>query len=335
MTIRIDRMRLARDAVDERLLGLLETSLRSVDPRELVRKSVSRVEDCLRVCGHEIPLTGRRAWVLAVGKAALSMAGALSDVLGSALAGGMVLTRHGYGGHLEGLPVAEAGHPIPDEAGFAASSQIAQLADSLGERDIVFCLVSGGGSALLAAPADGLGLNDLRETTALLLHSGLPIDEMNIVRRHLSALQGGGLAARLWPAQAVTLILSDVVSGGPEAIASGPTVADPSTFHDARRALEHGGVLDQVPEGVRRRIRDGYAGHLPETVKPGDPVLQNGIVQTIGSNRTLWRPPVVWEIRSGTGSNDFPTPLSEKRAMQAERWRSAPSSGSRQRGSPC
>ena len=287
MSIRVDRDRLARDAGGERLIGLLEASMDSVDPGELIRKSVLCSRDRLHVCGREISPPARRLWVFAVGKAALAMAAALVDVAGNRLAGGYVLTRHGYGGSLRGLPVAEGGHPIPDEAGFEASSRISRTADRLGEDDVAFCLISGGGSALLAAPADGLGLEDLRETTALLLHSGLPIDEMNAVRRHLSSLQGGGLAAKLWPARTVTLILSDVVLGGPEAIASGPTVADPSTFADARSILERASLWERVPDAVRLRIRNGCAGRVPETVKPGDRALARGIVEMVGSNRTI------------------------------------------------
>ena len=284
---RIDRNRL-RDAVDRgRLLDLLEAGLRAIEPGRLVRAAVTCDGASLRF-GDRVHDAGRgRVWILSVGKAALAMASAAVGVLGPHLAGGLAITRYGYGGIVAGLRVFEAGHPFPDRHGLLASREVVDWIDRVDDGDLVLCLLSGGGSALLARPPDEIDVEELATTTRILLESGAAIDEINTVRRHLSRLQGGRLARLLDPAEVWTLALSDVVGDRLEAIASGPTVPDPTTFRDAWRVLEARRLLGAVPPSVRTYLERGLTGQVPETPKPGDPAFARTLARVIGGNRTI------------------------------------------------
>lgn len=180
---------------------------------------------------------------------------------------GICVTRHGYGRHLRRIRCVEAGHPVPDAAGLAATADVLALAAGAGTDDLALVLVSGGGSANWIAPAEGLGIADKQALTKALLASGAPISDINTVRKHLSRIKGGRLAAVLHPAPSLTLCISDVPGDDPALIASGPTVPDPTTAEDAYAALRRWGI--DVPERVRA-VLDGPAG---ETPKPGDPVF--------------------------------------------------------------
>ena len=186
-----------------------------------------------------------------------------------ASATGIVVTRYGYAVPCRKIEIVEAAHPVPDTAGLAAARRILDAVADLGPDDLVVALISGGGSALLALPADGLTLADKQDVSRALLKSGATISEMNCVRRHLSAIKGGRLAAACHPARVVTLLLSDVPGDNPIDIASGPTVADPTTCADALEVLRRYAI--DVPANVFR-VLDSGAG---ETVKPGDPRLAN------------------------------------------------------------
>lgn len=217
-----------------------------------------------RIVARHLPPPPRgRTIVLGAGKAAAAMARAVEDHWPGPLEG-LVVTRYGHAVPCERIEVVEAAHPVPDAAGEAAAARILDLARSAGEDDLVLCLISGGASALLALPAPGLTLADKQATNAALLRSGADIAQMNIVRRHLSAIKGGRLAAAAHPARVVSLIISDVPGDDPLAIASGPTVADPTTFADARSVLSRHGI--DVPEAVRRVLAEAR----DETPKPGD-----------------------------------------------------------------
>ncbi len=282
--IRFDRSRMRAGFERDLVLDLLESGFAAIDPRCCVREVLSRDVDRLRVGSTVFKMSGGSIWTIAIGKAAVPMAGAVSEWLGSTLAGGIVVTRYGCGGSVEGLRVLEAGHPIPDENGLRAAAAIGELSDGVGPRDLVLCLLSGGGSALLGAPPEGVSLGDLAATTRLLLESGAAIDEINTVRRHLSTLQGGRLARRLRPASVITLVLSDVIGDRLEAIASGPTVPDPSTFDDAIGVLLRHRLWQQLPAVVRDHMARGAAGETGETPKPGDPAFQGTAVEIVGDN---------------------------------------------------
>ncbi|MGE5516569.1 MAG: glycerate kinase type-2 family protein [Bacteroidota bacterium] len=207
-----------------------------------------------------------RTVVVGAGKGAAAMARAVEDVWTGPLSG-LVVTRYGHGLPTRFIEVVEAGHPNPDSASQDAARRILQMAAELGEDDLLLCLISGGGSALMALPAPGLGLDDKKAVTRELLRCGAAIDEINAVRKHLSAIKGGRLALAAAPARVVTLMISDVPGDDPAVIASGPTVPDPTTFADARAVIAKYGVA--VPEAVRRHLDAGQ----DETAKPGDPRL--------------------------------------------------------------
>ena len=183
------------------------------------------------------------------------------------------------------LLVWEAGHPIPDERGVAGARQIAQLLEQATERDLVIALISGGGSALLTLPAEGISLAELQALTGILLRCGANINEINTLRKHLDQVKGGGLARLAHPAGVITLILSDVVGNPLDVIGSGPTVPDTSSFADAYAVLERYGVVADAPAPIVARLRRGMAGQIAETLKPGDPRFARVHNLIVGSNR--------------------------------------------------
>ncbi|WP_018291195.1 glycerate kinase [Verrucomicrobium sp. 3C] len=264
---------LARTGLADAALTMLESGLRAVDPEEAVRRSVRREGETLWAGGREYRLVGRRVLLLAVGKAAGGMAAALEEILDGWIAGGLVTMPAGATAPPLSLPVREAGHPLPDEASRACAEEAARLLRGARSGDLVLVALSGGASALWSLPANGLGLTDLRETTRLLLESGAAIEEINAVRKHLELLKGGGVPLLAPSARFLGLVLSDVVGDRLEAVASGPTMPDPSRFADAWRILERRRILDQIPSAVRARLEDGLSGKLPETPKAGHPVF--------------------------------------------------------------
>ena len=207
-----------------------------------------------------------RTIVLGAGKAAAAMAAAVEAAWGGPLEG-LVVTRYGHRVPCDRIEVVEAAHPVPDEAGQAAAARMLAMARGAGPDDLVLCLISGGGSALMALPAEGIAFADKQAVNAALLRSGADIAEMNTVRRHLSAVKGGRLAAAAHPARVVSLVISDVPGDDPAAIASGPTVADPTTFADAAAILGRYGIEPPAPVAAH------LAAAAEETPKPGDPRL--------------------------------------------------------------
>ena len=244
------------------------------DPAALLRQlfdaAVASAQPALCVPPH-LPDPARvrgRLIVIGAGKASAAMAQAVENHWPGPLAG-LVVTRYGYGAPCERIEIVEAAHPVPDAAGLAAAQRLLALPETLAitADDLVLCLISGGGSALLPLPAGALTLEDKQAINRALLASGATISEMNTVRRHLSAIKGGRLAAAFHPARRLTLLLSDVPGDDPVDIASGPTVADPSTCADALEIVARHRIA--LPEAARQWLESG-AG---ESVKPGDPRL--------------------------------------------------------------
>ena len=270
--------------------ALLDAALQAVEAGQAVRRVLRRDGDKLWVNGRAYDLAHyRRVLVVGAGKATAAMAQAVEEVLGERLTSGVVAVKRGHGAPTHQVTVMEAGHPIPDASSLAAGQQVAALVRDAREDDLVICLLSGGASALLALPAPGLELKDARRVTDALLRAGATINELNVVRKHLSAIKGGGLARLAWPATLVSLILSDVVGSPLDVIASGPTVPDASTFQQAYEVLARYDLLRKVPEAVRRRLREGMAGTLPETPKPGDPLFTKTFHVAIASNEIAAR----------------------------------------------
>lgn len=253
---------------------IFRAALAAVEPGRAVREQLRLQGETLLAGGRPLALSPRgRLLVVGCGKAAGAMAAAVEAVLGPRLTAGVVVTKEGHGVPLERIVLREAGHPLPDERGLAAAREIEALLAGAGEEDVVICLLSGGGSALLPAPAAGIALADKVAVTELLLRSGAEIAESNAVRKHLSRLKGGGLTRLAAPARLLTLILSDVVGDPLEVIASGPTVPDPTTFADARAVLARYHLERRLPPAVRAHLAAGEKGELPETPKPGDPLF--------------------------------------------------------------
>src|SRR5690606_15520468 len=183
---------------------------------------------------------------------------------------GLVVTRYAHGLPCRRIEVIEAGHPVPDEAGESAAARILDRAASLGDADLMVALVSGGGSSLLSLPVDAVPMADLKAVTRAMLASGAPIEDMNVVRKHLSRIQGGRLAQRT-RARVLVLMISDVAGDDPSSIASGPCSPDPSTYADALAILARWGVA--TPNSVREHLERGARGEVDETPKPGDPLF--------------------------------------------------------------
>ena len=264
-----------------------------MNPRELLvdsfRAAMSAADPLMIVPAH-LPAPPRgKTVVVGAGKAAAAMARAVElHWPASATLEGIVITRYAHGyASIEGdatppsrICVLEAGHPVPDEAGEAAAKEILALAETLTTDDLLLVLVSGGGSSLLSLPVAGVSMADLKAVTSALLACGAPIQEMNIVRKHLSAIQGGRLAAST-KARVLSLIISDVTGDDPSAIASGPTAPDPSTYQDALDILSAYQIVP--PLSVIRHLSNGVRGDIAETLKPGDAIfsrVENRVIAT-------------------------------------------------------
>ena len=220
-----------------------------------------------RIVPRHLPAPPRgRTIVLGAGKASAAMAKAVEDNWPGPIEG-LVVTRYGHAVPCERIEIVEAAHPVPDAAGEAAARRILELARGAGPDDLVLCLISGGGSALLTLPPEGLSLADKQAVNKALLASGADIAQMNVVRKHISAIKGGRLAAAAHPAKVVSLLISDIPGDDPALIASGPTVPDSSTFADARAVLARYGI--EPPPAVQAHL----ARAVEETPKPGDPRL--------------------------------------------------------------
>jgi hydroxypyruvate reductase len=256
-----------------------------MDPRELLAgsfRAALAAADPLKIVGHHLPPPPKgRTVVVGAGKAAASMAAAVeAQWPADAPIEGLVITRYAHGLPTRRIRVVEAGHPVPDESGLAAAREILDLARSLGDDDLLLALVSGGGSALLALPAPGVPMEDLKQVTRALLASGAPIQDMNTVRKHLSAIQGGRLAAAT-RAQVLALVISDVTGDDATHIASGPCAPDPTTYHDAIEILERFGV--DPPASIRAQLERGASGLEEETPKPGESLfarVENRVIAT-------------------------------------------------------
>ncbi|BAA29583.1 440aa long hypothetical protein [Pyrococcus horikoshii OT3] len=263
-------------AMDIREIGLrlVGEAIKAADPYRAVLNAVKVSDDKIIVQGKEFEIKGK-VYVIALGKAACEMARAIEDILD--VEDGVAVTKYGYGKELKRIKVIEAGHPIPDEKSILGAKEALSILNRARENDIVFILISGGGSALFELPEEGISLEDLKLTTDLLLKSGAKIHEINTVRKHISKVKGGKLA-KMIKGTGIVLIISDVVGDNLEAIASGPTVKDPTTFEDAKRILELYDIWEKVPESVRLHIERGLRGEVEETLKEDLPNVHNFLI---------------------------------------------------------
>ena len=248
-------------------LNIIEHALRAVDTNEVVRKTVLIYSEKLIVGHLEYDLSKiRNIYVVGAGKGTLQIAEALEDILGDRIERGIIIEKRGQSRQLRTIKVVYGAHPIPDEVGLRGAKEIVEVAKNAQKGDLVFVCITGGCSALMPLPVEGISLEDKKRVTDLLLRSGATIEEINAVRKHISAIKGGKLAIYIHPAVVINLIIIDEVAGLPW----GPTVSDTSTFEDAIRALKKFDLWERVPDSVRKYLERGLADPSLETPKPKD-----------------------------------------------------------------
>ena len=268
---------------------LFRASLKRVDPYEAVRRFVRLDGKKLLLDeegGSETVLDFQAfasIFVVGGGKATAPMARAVEDILGERIRKGIINVKYGFAGELLHTEIIEAGHPLPDQKGVEGARKIVDLLHSAGERDLIFSLISGGGSALLPLPAGTIALAEKQALTRKLLECGANIGEINAIRKHISLSKGGQLARAAFPATTVNLMLSDVVGDKMDVIASGPFVPDQSTFREAWAIIQKYDLTD-IPESIRAHLQNGLEGKIPETPKAGDVVFSRVYNRIVGSN---------------------------------------------------
>lgn len=270
-------------------LNAVEAALDAADPKKLVKSYVAREGNKLVVHDHVFDLDGfRKVFVIGGGKAGGRMAEAVEEILNERIEDGVVNIPKGTRSffRVKRIRLVEAGHPLPSEEGMRGAERMVEIAENACERDLVLCLISGGGSALMPLPRGNISLADKLLLTERLLKSGADIREINVVRRHLSSLKGGWLAKKAYPATVVTLVISDVVGDPLEAVASGPTFPDPTTFRDAIAILRKYGLWDETTVNVKEFLEAGAENRIAETPKPGDRAFDKVYNFLVGNNRT-------------------------------------------------
>jgi glycerate 2-kinase len=266
-------------------VAIFKAGLKAVAPDAAVARFCRRDGDVLTIGGRTYDLKAYENVVLVgAGKATAPMAAAMEALLSDRLSDGVITVKYGHTAPLKKVRTIEAGHPVPDPNGEKGSEQILTLARAAGERDLLLCMISGGGSALLPRAVDGVALADKQETTRILLACGATIHEINTLRKHLSLIKGGNLAVAAAPATVVSLILSDVVGDDLDVIASGPTVPDGSTFEECAAIVAKYGLADRLPKAVMDHFAKGLAGEVKETPKPDHPAFGKTVHVIIGNN---------------------------------------------------
>ncbi len=263
-------------------VDIFNAALRAVDPLQLVQTHCDFISEAYsrEHCN--------KLYLVSFGKAAFAMTQALAESrLRELITRGIVITKYGHAPGALGanIEIYEAGHPVPDEKGLSATKQVIDLLKDSDHQTLVLCLISGGGSALLAAPCEGITLAEKQQVTELLLKSGANINELNCVRKHISAIKGGRLAEIAYPSKVISLILSDVIGDPLDVIASGPTSPDESTFRDALDVVEKYDLRDKIPDRILTRLIKGLEGNAGETPKKGDPAFEKSENIIIGSNK--------------------------------------------------
>ena len=279
-----DSLRATRSDV----IQALNHAILAASPESILKEKAKVVNNKLVLDHSQVDLSDTdRVIVIGGGKAAASMAVEMEKLLGSRITAGIVNVPD----YLEPRPrtrrvrLNDATHPVPSEMGVKGVQEMLQLVGRPSRRDLIICLISGGGSALLPLPIEGVSLSDEKTVTNLRLKSGAPIDEINIVRKHISAVKGGRLAERLYPARVLTLIISDVVGDRLDSIASGPTVPDSSTYADARRVLVRYDIWKRAPKSVRKKIENGIANKSEETPKEDSKIFSRVSNVLVGTNK--------------------------------------------------
>ncbi len=295
--------------------NIFDESLLAVDPYKAVSRHI----------GHVLSRYEKEKlnslYVISFGKAAPSMARAVADGVENALTNGIVITKYNHTGKqrfADSIAVYEAGHPIPDENGVRATGEVLTMLKKADEDTFVVFLISGGGSALLTCPHEGILLVEKQEVTDLLLKAGADIQELNTVRKHISVVKGGRLAEIAYPAKMVSLILSDVIGDPLDVIASGPTSPDTSTYNDAMKVIQKYELTEKMPESVINILNKGVKGNIPETPKKGAPVFNGMDNIIIASNAIAVEAAKKAAERSGYKTTVISTELSGESSQVAK-----------------
>ncbi|MBW1644537.1 MAG: glycerate kinase [Deltaproteobacteria bacterium] len=266
-------------------LKIYQAGVEAVEPGSAIRRYCSVENNLIYSNGKEYNLTDiQNIYVVGAGKATAPMSAAIEEIFGSTITEGIVNVKYGHVASLKKIRLIEAGHPVPDANGQNGADEIVNLLKKAGKKDLVICLISGGGSALLPLPVEEISLKEKQETIKVLLSCGASIHEINTIRKHISKIKGGKLAKEVYPAQLITFILSDVVGDDMDVIASGPTVPDTSSFGDCMRIFEKYHIENKVPESVVQYINDGISGKVEETPGKEDRVFKRNQNVIIGSN---------------------------------------------------
>jgi len=274
------------ETMRKQALDIFNASLKAVDPVLAVRRYLRKEDNLLRIHDAHFNLSSfNRVYLIGFGKAAAAMAKGVEEVLGEELNGGIISVKYGHLDKLSSkIKINEAGHPVPDDAGMKGAKEMVEFLNHRDEKDLVICVISGGGSAILSLPCEGITLAEKQETTKLLLACGADIKEINAIRKHISQVKGGQLARITQPATLVTLILSDVIGDPLDSIASGPAAPDQTTFEDCWTILTKYELLGKIPPAVEQHLKSGVDKFISDTPKVGDPAFSKTYNNIVGSN---------------------------------------------------
>jgi glycerate 2-kinase len=258
----------------QKAIDIFLAGVESVKPDNLIKRCVSINQNILQIEELAFDLSAIKSiFVVGAGKASAAMAQSMESILGARITAGHVVTKYDHSVPLKFIGITEAGHPVPDENGIRGTAQILSIVQKAGKDDLVICLISGGGSALLADVPEGCSLNDLKTLSSLLLKTGANINEMNCIRKHLSGVKGGQLSKAAFPSRLVSLILSDVIGDPLDVIASGPTAPDPTTFADALAIIRKYRIENDIPGKIYQILQEGFENKRQETLKDSDEIL--------------------------------------------------------------
>ena len=270
------------------IMPLLESVIKASDPALAIKRHLSVSGDDLKAGTTSYSLNKyKNIYIVGGGKGSAPMAKAIEDMLGKRITSGLVNVKYGYTLETSRIEILEAGHPIPDRNGLVGAKKMAVLLKGAGKDDLVIALISGGASALIPLPAKGITLSQKKMVGSLLLRSGAAIDEINIVRKHLSLIKGGQMAVMAYPARLISLILSDVIGDPLDTIASGPTAPDNSSYKEAMDILVRHRIWNQIPNSVKAHLLNGIKGEVAETPKAGHPAFKKVCNLIIGNNQSV------------------------------------------------
>lgn len=259
---------------------IFKEALQAADPYKCVKEKFKLKGNIISVEDEHYDLGNfANVYLIAFGKASVDMVSAISDSLGEHITDGIIVSNHNNPPKFKLLKYMKSSHPIPDEKSVKAAKEVVQLLEKTGDKDLVIFLISGGGSSMLALPAPGLSLHDKRNVTEILLRSGVDTNGLNTIRKHISQIKGGGLLKKALPSRVITLVLSDVVGDKIDAIASGPTVPDESTFEECWKVIDALRLENRIPPQVVLHLERGNLGEIPDTLKLKD--VNNKKVQTV------------------------------------------------------